>query len=287
MKSVLISGCNGFISSNLIPKFLEKGYHIEGIAKKKSKSNYKIHQVNLTNNNSLSKIKSKFDYIVHLAGESEENDFQSMFLNNVLGTQNLLEFALRKKIKKFIFISGHNVYSPFLKLPILENASKIPISNYGFTKLMSENLVEYYSKNFNLKSTILRISSTYGNNQKKEKMISKFINNYKNSKKIIIHKYLNGYQKMDLIHVDDVCDAIIKSINYNKSSTIFNISSGNSYTINDILSILQENLNSNSKIMIKKINQKTSHFKYDINLAKKELMFKPKISLEDGIKELI
>jgi nucleoside-diphosphate-sugar epimerase len=210
-----------------------------------------------------------------------------MFSNNVIATQNFLEFAVKNNVKKFIFISAHNVYSPFLKLPISENASKSPNTNYGFTKLLSENLIEYYSKKFNLECIILRISFTYGDKQKNVKMLPKLIHNYKNSKNIILHKYRNGYQKMDLVHVSDVCDAIIQSIYLKKSFGIYNISSGNYCTIKDIITILKQNLESNSKISIKNIDNKINHFYYNISSATKELKFKPKISLETGIKNLL
>jgi nucleoside-diphosphate-sugar epimerase len=287
MKSILVSGSDGFIGSNLVTKLMGEGFNVEGLVKKKKNFDYTTHVCDLKNFTSITKIKSKYDCLIHLAGETEENNFQSMFSNNVVGTQNFLEFALRNNIKKFIFISAHNVYSPFSKLPISENATKSPNTNYGFTKLLSENLVEYYSKKFKLKSIILRISFTYGNKQKKEKMLSKLISNYKNSKKIVLHKYINGFQKMDLIHVDDVCNAIKNSINLKKSFGVYNISSGEYSTINDIITILKQNIKSNPKISVKNINQKINHFQYDISLASKDLKFKPKIPLKTGIRNLL
>ncbi len=286
MKTILVSGSAGFIGSLLMGKLQKSGFHVEGITKESVNPNYKIHKVNLQNLDSLKKIKTnKIDVAIHLAGKTEELDFLTMFQNNVISTINFLEYSISKKIKKFIFISGHNVYSPNLKLPIKENSSTIPNTNYGFTKLLAEHCVQYYSKKFNFEIIILRISFTYGLTQKPKKMISNLIKNYKSSKTISIHKYENGFQKIDFIHVSDVCDAIINSINTKNVKGIYNIASGQPHTIKDLVSIMQKIKNTKSKILIKQFNFKTNHTYYDISKAKKDLKFSPKISLEKGMGE--
>jgi len=284
--NILVSGSEGFIGSHLLAKLQKSGFNVEGVAKESVNPNYKIHKVNLQNLDSLKKIKTnKIDVAIHLAGKTEELDFLTMFQNNVISTLNFLEYSISKKIKKFIFISGHNVYSPNLKLPIKENSSTIPNTNYGFTKLLAEHCVQYYSKKFNLEIIILRISFTYGLTQKPKKMISNLIKNYKNSKTISIHKYENGFQKIDFIHVSDVCDAIINSINIKNVKGVYNIASGQPHTIKELVSIMQKIKSTKSKILIKQFNFKTNHTYYDISQAKKDLKFSPKISLEKGLGE--
>jgi len=83
-----------------------------------------------------------------------------MFSDNVVTTLNILEFAREKRIKKFVFVSGHNVYSPSETLPIREDCTVEPFTNYGCTKLLSENLVTYYSYKFDIDAVILRIFSS-------------------------------------------------------------------------------------------------------------------------------
>lgn len=283
--NILVSGSEGFIGSHLVDKLQKSGFN-EGATKESFKPNYKIYKVDLQNVDSLKKIKTnKIDVAIHLAGKTEELDFLTIFQNNVISTINFLEYSISKKIKKFIFISGHNVYSPNLKLPIKENSPTIPNTNYGFTKLMAEHCVQYYSEKFNLEIIILRISFTYGSNQKPKKMISKLIKNYKNSKNIFIYKYKNGFQKIDFIHVSDVCDAIINSINIKNVKGVYNIASGQPHTIKELISIMQKIKSTKSKILIKQFNFKTNHVYYDISQAKKDLKFSPKILLEQGLGE--
>ncbi len=286
---VLVSGCKGFIGSHLTKKLLKTGFQVEGISRKRLSANYKLHIVNLVNFPSLMKVNKKdtYDAVIHLGGDTEENDLAVMFKNNVLTTLNLLEYCKEKKIKKFIFVSGHNVYSPSKSFPINENFPTHPLTNYGFTKLIAENLVSYYTRKFNIHSVILRVSSTYGKNQKKDRMVHKLVSNFLHSQNIVIHKYKNGFQKLDLIHVNDVCDGIISSLKLKKQFGIYNIASGKPITVKDLVSILKNNVNSNSLIKTIKLDKNTRNFYYDITLASKELNFKPKISLKEGILVLI
>lgn len=285
---ILVSGCTGFIGSNLVPRLLELGHVVEGISRKQANANHKIHVANLKYNGLDKKIRSQnFDAIIHLAADTNEKDLPDMFGNNVEATLNILEFARKKNIKKFVFVSGHNVYSPSLILPIKESFITNPFTNYGCTKLLSEDLVRYYGAKFGLDVIILRVSVVYGEHQPKKNTISKLIHDYKNSRQIFLHMYKNGFQKVDLIHVSDVCDAIISALDLKKQFAIYNIASSTPATVRNIIEILQNNVKSNSKVTVQNIGRKTVHFYYDIESAKKELNFQPKVSLLQGITSLL
>jgi nucleoside-diphosphate-sugar epimerase len=90
-----------------------------------------------------------------------------------------------------------------------------------------------------------------------------------------------------MINVSDVCDAIITALESKKKFAIYNIASGKPVTVQDIIKILKNNINSNSKIKVKNIGKRAIHFYYDIKSAKEELNFKPKNSLEEGISNLL
>ena len=205
---------------------------------------------------------------------------------NLVSSLNLVESCKNSMVKKIIFVSGHNVYSPSNQLPISEKHLCLPITYYGLSKLFSEKILEYYAKIYNIKLVILRVSFTYGPHQNKTKMISKFISHLRNSKQINLDKYSNGYQKIDLIHVFDVCNAIIASLKSKKKIAIYNIASGTTATVKDIIKILKNNIDSKSRIKTKSNPSKTNHFCYNISLAKKELKFYPKITLQEGISSL-
>src|SRR5689334_14610552 len=286
---ILVSGHTGFIGSNLMPKLQKLGHEVEGISRKPTNSSHKTHAIDLRSNHLAKKIKTaNFDAIIHLAADTNEKRLSSMINENVVTTLNILEFAREKNIKKFVFASGHNVYSSSNVLPIKENFPTVPFTNYGYTKLLSENLVSYYSSNFHINAIILRISVIYGNRFPRKNTIGKIINKYKKSRPIFLHKYKNGFQKVDLVNVHDVCDAIIKTLTLKKKYAVYNIASGTPVTVKDVIKILQNNnIRSKSKISVKNIEKKRPHFYYDIKTAKTKLGFKPKISLEEGIASLL
>ena len=132
--------------------------------------------------------------------------------------------------------------------------------------------------NYNLDIAILRISSVYVKDQSEKLLIPTLIRNYLVSKELNIHKYKNGFQSMDLIHIDDVCQAIESTCKLKDKFDIFNIATGNSITAMEIAKIFLK-IDKTSKIKIKKINQTTNHFFYDISKATKKLKFKPKIKI--------
>ena len=222
---ILLTGNTGFIGYNVGNYLLKKGYVIEGISRKKIHQNYPTHTLDLQNSNFINKFKSKndFDAIIHCASLTEELDITSMFNNNVLSTLNILEFCKSKNIKKFILISGHNVYAPYCKIPINEKSKILPSTNYGLTKLLQENLAQFYAENHSIDTIILRLSYTYGPNQSSGKMIPSLINKYVNSQPIILNKYKNGFQKIDAINIRDICHVIVKALKIKKQFDIFNI----------------------------------------------------------------
>lgn len=285
---ILVSGCTGFIGSNLTPKLMKLGHDVEGISRKRTNVDHKIHIADLRTDHLEKKIRAKnFDVIIHLAADTNEKDLPNMFGDNVVATLNVLEFARQKNIRKLVLVSGHNVYSPSAILPIKEDFATGPFTNYGCTKLLSENLAAYYNSKFGLDVVILRVSVVYGTRQPKKNTISKFLHDYRNSGRIFLHKYTNGFQKVDLVHVSDVCDAIIAALKSKKKFAVYNIASGMPVTVQDVIKILKNTLQSDSKITIKNIGKKAVHFYYDIESAKKELNFTPVISLKDGISGLL
>lgn len=286
---ILVTGCNGFIGSHLTRKLMRSGFLVEGITRSSFLSNYKVHHVDLQDFVALKRVflKRDFQVAIHLAGETTELDIMTMFMSNVLGTLHFLECCRISKIKKFIFISGHNVYAPSPKLPISENDKLDSSTSYGITKILAEDLCRYYHNKFHMNIIILRVSFTYGNGQHEDKVISQIIRKYKKSLPIEIHKYKNGFQKLDLINVEDVCSAILKSIYTKKNFGIYNIASGKPVTIKEIVDILSKSKEFKSTVKIKLINKKTNHFYYNIRAANKDLSFKPKITIEKGICDML
>jgi len=284
MTKILITGVTGFIGSNLFDLLKLNGYDVFGISNSQSKDS--ISKISLLNKSKLNSYikKNNFDIIIHLAAIIDENDPLKILQNNYFSTMNLLQSCVENNIHNFIFASSHAVYGKTNYLPIDEDHPTFPQSSYGITKLMEENLCRFFKNYFNLNITILRISSVFGEYQKKTKLIPNLILNAYDKKQIVLHQYENGFQIMDMIHVDDVCNSILCSLKNMKNSGIYNIASGNPITVKDIAHYTQKI--TDSKILIKKMVGKTNHFTYETSKAKKFLKFNSKIKFEKKFQSL-
>tara|TARA_B100000446_G_C10524340_1_gene331468 strand:+ start:90 stop:992 length:903 start_codon:yes stop_codon:yes gene_type:complete len=287
-KKILVLGGTGSIGKSLIPKLISNNFHCLSISKKPFNENLINNiQCDITEFKKLNKIinKQKPDVIIHLAGlvgniKCEKNP-KNAILTNVIGTLNVLNASIKLK-PKIIFISTGEIYGK-TKNKASEKSNLRPTNVYGKTKMLSEILIQNFTKNYQIPSIILRLSYCYSENLSK-KGFSLMFKNAIMGKKIQI---FGGDQTVNLLHIDDAVDAIIKSIDYKKSG-IFNIASSETYNLISIIKKL-------NKIMNQKIDYellpyrgfevKTS--KLNINHSKKTLKFTPSKKLDEVLHTMV
>jgi len=284
LKKIIITGHSGFIGQCLVKSLKEK-YEVIGISRKIFDSdivNIKkdIRKININD------IPKNISCIIHLAGLTDvyycQENSSKCFDVNVGGTQNMLEIAKQRK-SKFIFISSSHIYGNPKKLPILETQKAKPISNYAYSKLNSEILCESYSKNYNLDVSIARIFSVYGPASPPHHVITKIIKNLINKEKI---KLGNLFPKRDFIYIEDVVSAIEILVKKTNGFNIYNIGTGNSSSISDLIEMLSKITNKTAKIEtdISKIRKnEVKEIRSDISKMIK-LGWKPKYDLNKGLK---
>ena len=273
---VLLTGASGFLGSHLISHLENDKNYVTCLSRDILSNEKKLYDfIKLQQ----SKMKSNYDVFIHLAAELD-NTSQKLFLSNVKLTKKLLNICSKTKIKRFVFASSQMVYGKTKYLPIDEEHKTKPITNYGKSKLLAERLCNQTKNNLNVEITILRISSVYGSSQNKKFVIPKMFKDLI-SKKLTVHKFLNGFQLIDFVHVDDVCNAILKSCK-SKNTGIYNIASGTGITPYDITKIISKFVD-NCEIIIENKNQYTNHSFYEITKAYNEIQFKPRIKLNEKI----
>jgi nucleoside-diphosphate-sugar epimerase len=301
---IFLTGGGGFLGQHLTHSLLNDGYKVtifdnfsnsskKELSSKKNK-NLKIISGDIRNKKKLDDSIKNSQTVIHLAAKIDVNESIHFPLKtnevNVTGTLNLLESCVKNKIKNIISASSAAIYGNSPSKILRENSLKIPISPYGISKLAMEYYLQSYSNTFGLNCISLRFFNIYGPNQPLEYggVITKFIHNLISGKPIIING--NGKITRDFVHVEDVVQSIKKSIlNIDKKrGNSYNIASGKSTSLNDLISLLSKYSNINFKVIHKSkkpgdiINSKASIF-----LAKKELNYSPKIKINQGIKKLI
>ena len=284
MNTIVITGHNGFLGSNLLSNLISNKCKILGISKTIKKSN-SIKQIKRNILDIKDSDIPKNSCIIHLAAITDvaycEKYPEECYKVNVMATQKILEIA-RKKNCSLIYPSTSHVYGIPKKLPIKETHPTNATSVYSESKIKAEQLCKKFSKSYDLDISILRLFSTYGPKNSEYKVESIIIKQLLTGNLI---KIGNLSPKRDFIYIDDVINAFqIVSENL-KGFNIYNVGSEKSYSIKEICNILKK-LNG-KKIRI--ITDKTKLRKNDVknvvsNCSRiKKLGWKSNVSINEGL----
>ena len=298
----LVTGCAGFIGSHLVDKLLEQGYEVIGRDCFTDYYQRGIKQANIANalnhdnfefiEDDLLKM-SKYpeaDYVFHEAAQagvrkSWGKDFEIYTRNNVLATQKLLEFYKTKKIKKFVFASSSSVYGD-AELPMREDSLLKPVSPYGVTKLAAENLCYLYWKNYGVPTISLRYFTVYGPRQRPDMAIHKFVRAIFKGEDITV--YGDGTQTRDFTFVDDAVEANILAAKGDIAGEVFNIGGGSRISVNGLIKMMEDLIGKEAKVKYTEKQKGDVRDTWaDVNKARKELGWKPKEEIKEGLKKFV
>ena len=287
METVLVAGGAGFIGSNLCRSLLleynvvcvddfSSGRRSNADDLKKSK-NYRLLERDITKPLDCSKDSlDGIDYVFHLASRASPNDYQSnplhTLLSNSQGTMNLLELC-KKTGAKFLFASTSEVYGDPLEHPQKEtyrgNVNPTGIrACYDESKRLGETLAYLYLREYGVDARVIRIFNTYGPAMKADdgRVVSNFIVQALKGEDITI--YGNGSQTRSFCYVD--------------------LGNPEEFTINELAGIVKEMIDTDSKIVYKKLPEDDPRNRNpDITKAKRLLGWTPKVALREGLKETI
>ena len=298
-KSILVTGGAGFIGSRLVIRLVEKGYFVKVLD---NLSRGSIDQIlpliksgqiefingDIRHKDVVDNAMEGIDYVFHEAATNINRSIKypgESFDINFNGSYVVFKSAKEHNIKKILFASSASVYGQPDILPMREDSKLNPITPYCICKLSSE----YLLRCFDLKSIIFRYFNVYGSGQHVDAYYTSVINAFQKNllrgdPPIIIG---NGDQYMDFIHVSDIVNANILGLESNVENEIFNVGSGVSTTVKELAYKL-------IKLMGKEVDPIFSPRKVivdtrraDIQKIHKFLSFAPKITLEDGLREIV
>jgi UDP-glucose 4-epimerase len=298
MKYVVTGGA-GFIGSHLTEKLIEDGHTVSIVdnlntGKEKNleavKDKIQFFKGSILDYELLDKMTHDVDGVFHQAALASVQDsftkpdeYQEV---NVIGTKNIFELSRRNNFK-VVYASSSSVYGNPEHIPIKESDAKNPFNPYAKTKLKDEELaVDYASKGAEIIG--LRYFNVFGKRQSKEYagVIKLFLDQIKKKESPIVNG--DGTQFRDFVHVSDVVNANILSMNSKIKHAFYNVGTNSSITILDLAkSIIRSSgleLEPKFRDALKGDVDKTLS---DISLIQKEIQWKPTIRLEDWLKMII
>jgi len=302
---IFVTGGAGFVGRYLIKSLIEKNHNITIFDNLSNSSENAIKPFldkvdfvkgDITNYDDISNSIKGSDVVIHLASKinvQESIAKPEITKNvNVYGTKNLLDACVENQITNVIAASSAAVYDDCenSKIYLSETAKANPISPYGESKLEMEKIIKDFSEKNELNVIILRFFNIYGIGQSSEYagVITKFLKKIKENKSLEI--YGDGLQTRDFVSIHDVVDSIHCAISKmeGKHGTIFNIASGKSISINDLAELMISISEKDLKLIHSTPSKGEIRFSQaNIALARKELGFSPKISLKQGIEDLM
>src|ERR1035437_1727343 len=299
MKNIIITGVAGFIGSNLADRLLtEAKYKIIGIdnlaygVKEQIPKGVEFYKMDIRDIN-MYPLFIDADYVFHFAAKNCISDCQLDPVEtadiNIRGTVNVFEAAKRAQVKKIIYAESSALYEGSSILPTPETEAN-PQSFYSISKFATMYFAEAYQKYYNLKSTALRYFCVYGPRQDYRRTIppvfSSFIIKLLKGEQPLI--YGTGEKRRDFIHVDDINDFHIQCMDDNRTTgKVFNLGSGENYSVYEIYNMIAKILKSKVKPVYKQdLPGEAFANLADISLAK-SLGWRPKLSLQEGLKTSI
>lgn len=295
----LVTGGAGYIGSHIVEELVNRDIEITVLDNLHTGSLKNIENVKdgikleIGDVNTLSNIKIKdIDGIFHFGIPSsspmyKENPF--LFANTINDMIGILELA-RKRDPKIVFASSSSLYNE--QRPPHREDMKIKVTDYYTeTRLCIERLAILYNKLYGIKTIGLRLFSVYGPHEESKgkyaNLVSQFLWCMKRGESPII--YGDGNQTRDFIYIKDVVNASMLAMESNIKCDILNIGTGKSYTLNELVNVLNELLNTSIKAkgIENPIKNYVQHTLADTSKTERLLNFKCKYSLKNGIRELM
>lgn len=318
MKRVLVTGATGFLGKYLVEELINNGYEVVAQGRKENilnnlKEQYKVNILKCSLNE-IKNIDMNIDYVIHAAALSTVwGKWQDFYDSNVLGTENVIKFCLKNNVRRLIYVSSPSVYSAkFDRFNIKEEDfdKNNKLNFYIKSKILAENLINKID-NQKLETVIIRPRGLFGIGD--TSLVPRLINA---NSKIGIPLFNDGKNIVDITCVENVAYSLRLAMEKEEANgNIYNITNGNPTEFKNILDKLFTELEEKANYrkmninlmyfvasvielfyklfriykepMITKYTIATLGYSQSLNIekAKKDLDYNPKITLEEGIKK--
>lgn len=327
MKKMLVTGTAGFIGFHLSKRLLDNGDQVVGIdnlneyydvSLKEARSNvlkkyntFSFYNISLEDNDDVQDIFSKHTFyaVINLAAQagvrySLKNPY-AYINSNVVGFLNILEACRHNSIKHLIYASSSSVYGANTKMPFsVHHNVDHPVSLYAATKKSNELMAHTYSHLYGLPTTGIRFFTAYGPWGRPDMALFIFTKKILNGEPIQVFNY--GKMKRDFTYIDDIVEGVVRLIDKVPNGNpdwsgdkpdpgtsyapfkIYNIGNNQSVELMHFINVLEKALGKEAKKEFLPMQAGDVPETYaDIDDLMKDVGFKPKTSIEEGIAKFV
>jgi nucleoside-diphosphate-sugar epimerase len=241
---VVVTGCAGFLGSQLCERLVDIGHDVTGVdcftpyysraikernlERLRDEPAFFFNEIDLARDD-IDGLLEGAQGVFHLAAQAGVRDsfgarFADYVENNVLATQRLLEQAVVSPVRAFVYASSSSVYGNSTTWPTTERSPRRPVSPYGMTKLATEELASVYMRCFGVPVVGLRYFTAYGPRQRPDMAFSRFMSRALAGESLPVNGH--GDQIRDFTFVADVIDGTIAAARRGRVGAVYNIGGG-------------------------------------------------------------
>lgn len=309
IKIILITGVAGFIGYHVAERLLSLGYVVIGcdnmnnyydVSLKRYRcsllrknKNFIFYQYDITHKERINALFERYsiDVVCHLASmvgvrHSMQNK-EIHYRSNILGFRTVVESAKQHNVSLFVYASSSSVYGDSIQIPFSEKDSLgQSMSYYAETKKENERIASEISGINPMRHIGLRFFTVYGPLMRPDMALFLFIQNILENKEITL--FGDGLLERDFTYIDDVVDMVTKSIQSNTESGIFNVGTGVTTSLQEIITLLEKH--TGVKALCVSDKKPDADMQVTCACTQKSLHvfgYSPKVSIEEGIIKLI
>ena len=302
---ILVTGGAGFIGSHYVRSVLTGAWggreptgvvvrdkhtyagNLENLAPVRESDRLRFVHGDITDVDLLDEVLPGHDAVVHFAAESHVDrsirGAAPFVTTNVLGTQTLLDAALRHGIPRFVHVSTDEVYGSIEHGSWTEDWPLAPNSPYSAAKAGSDLLALAYHQTYRMDVVVTRCSNNYGPHQFPEKVIPFFVTNLLDGRRVPL--YGDGGNVRDWLHVADHCAGIDLVLRGGRAGEVYHIGGGTELTNKDLTARLLEGCGVGWDMVTYVEDRKGHDRRYSLDITKisEELGYAPAVDFEDGL----
>lgn len=300
--SAVVTGCAGFLGSHLCEALLARGHAVTGVdcftdfyARSLKERNvagvchapgFRLVEADIAEA-PLERLLDDVDVVFHLAAQagvrtSFGDGFGDYLHHNVQGTQRLLEEVAGRELQAFVYASSSSVYGDQHSYPVAEDAPLRPLSPYGATKVITEQLAQAFWRSHRVPVVGLRYFTVYGPRQRPDMAFSRFLRRAVEGRPLQVVG--DGRQVREFTYIDDVVSATIAAAERGKRGAVYNIGGGQPVSVLEAVALLEELLDRPLDVEHVGVGPgDPRRTEADITSAARDLGYEPTTALASGL----